>query len=401
MTVENTTENRGYQLPHQDNLLEVDVLRLIAALAAIDVDIATILGALAGKADTGHGHVLADVTGLAAALAAKQDVNEKGQANGYAALGADGKVPSAQLPAAIFGAMSYQGTWNANTNTPMIPAASAANKGHYYKVAVAGSTNVDGESDWKVGDWIVSNGAGWDKIDNTDQVVSVAGLTGAISVAALRAALGVLLLSGGTMTGGISFGSEYAASVPSLARHIALYSTTHGFNVTEHYLNYHSVNRHRWLIGDVPQVVLGDGLLAMSPGVGFRLSGDPSHALDAATKQYVDALPITKEYVSAEQSITAAGSFTLSHGLGTKPKIIEFSLVCKTAEGGYAIGDEVRWSGTEYVGGTTTEGPVLVVTSSQIVGKWGNTAPIIVNKTTGANFIVTPANWRLIVRAYA
>lgn len=46
-----------------------------------------------------HTHAEADVTGLTAALAAKQATSEKGQANGYASLDASGKVPSAQLPA--------------------------------------------------------------------------------------------------------------------------------------------------------------------------------------------------------------------------------------------------------------------------------------------------------------
>lgn len=46
-----------------------------------------------------HSHAQGDVTGLVSALSAKQDTSAKGQANGYAGLGADGKVPSAQLPA--------------------------------------------------------------------------------------------------------------------------------------------------------------------------------------------------------------------------------------------------------------------------------------------------------------
>lgn len=48
----------------------------------------------------------ADVTGLVAALAAKQETSGKGVANGYAGLGADGKVPSAQLP--LLGAKAQQ-----------------------------------------------------------------------------------------------------------------------------------------------------------------------------------------------------------------------------------------------------------------------------------------------------
>ena len=119
-----------------------DIEGLDAILAAIDADLAAhdtaiagkadiahthaqsdvtgLVTALAGKADTTHGHIIGDVTGLQTALdgkaasshthaqadvtnlttdlAAKQATSEKGQANGYASLAGDGKVPAAQLP---------------------------------------------------------------------------------------------------------------------------------------------------------------------------------------------------------------------------------------------------------------------------------------------------------------
>lgn len=111
---------------------------------------------------------------------AMQPISAKGQANGYAELDSSGKVPTTQLPSAVLGGLSYQGTWNASTNSPTIPAASSSNKGWYYKVATAGSTSIDGISDWQVGDWLVSNGTTWDKVDNTDLVTSVAGKVGAV-----------------------------------------------------------------------------------------------------------------------------------------------------------------------------------------------------------------------------
>lgn len=57
-------------------------------------------------------------------------------------------------------------SWNAATNTPTIPAASVALAGQSYKVAVAGSTNIDGETSWDVGDILVCrlDGSQWDKI---------------------------------------------------------------------------------------------------------------------------------------------------------------------------------------------------------------------------------------------
>ncbi|RWM29400.1 pyocin knob domain-containing protein [Mesorhizobium sp.] len=191
MPTENTTPNRGYQLPFGSNELADDVLRLISAYSAIDLDVAGLLVSVAQRALLIHSHVIGDTTGLQAALDSKQDESEKGNANGYASLGADGKVPSAQLPSALFGALSYQGDWNANTNTPTIPAAAPANKGWYYMASVAGATNVSGYTDWKVGDWAVSDGTKWTKIDNTDAVASVAGLVGTISAASLKTALAI------------------------------------------------------------------------------------------------------------------------------------------------------------------------------------------------------------------
>jgi hypothetical protein len=112
-----------------------------------------------------------------------------GNANGVMPLGADGKAATAFLPDAVLGALKWQGAWNATTNNPTIPAAAAGNKGWYFVVNVAGTTSVSGITDWEIGDWLVSNGSAWEKIDNTDQVISVAGLKGIISVAALKAAL--------------------------------------------------------------------------------------------------------------------------------------------------------------------------------------------------------------------
>ena len=79
----------------------------------------------------------------------------------------------------LVGGVMYQGTWNASTNTPAL-SSSTGTKGHYYVVSVAGSTNLDGITDWKLGDWAIFNGSTWEKVDNTDAVTSVNGYTGAV-----------------------------------------------------------------------------------------------------------------------------------------------------------------------------------------------------------------------------
>ena len=111
---------------------------------------------------------------------AKEDKVNKGAASGYASLDGSGKVPTAQLPDSVVGASVYQGAWNASTNTPTIPAAAVGNKGYYYVVSVAGTTNISGITSWAVGDQLISNGTAWEKIPNVDSVTSVAGRTGAV-----------------------------------------------------------------------------------------------------------------------------------------------------------------------------------------------------------------------------
>ena len=116
-----------------------------------------------------------------AAQGAKADTavqtSQVGVANGVASLDAGGKVPVSQIPA--LGDLNYQGTWNASTNTPTLTS-SVGTKGYYYVVNVAGTTNLNGISDWAVGDWAVFNGSIWQKIDNTDAVTSVNGYTGTV-----------------------------------------------------------------------------------------------------------------------------------------------------------------------------------------------------------------------------
>ena len=104
-----------------------------------------------------------------------------GAPNGIAPLDAASKVPTANLPSSVVGSLNYQGTWNANTNSPSL-ASGVGTKGFYYVVSTAGSTNLDGETDWKVKDWVVFNGTAWEKVDNTETVTSVNGQTGAVSL---------------------------------------------------------------------------------------------------------------------------------------------------------------------------------------------------------------------------
>ena len=104
-----------------------------------------------------------------AIIAAKVNV-----ANGLAGLDSGAKLPVSLFPDSMLGQVSYQGTWNASTNTPTLPTTPPA-KGHYYVVSVAGTQF---GIEFQVGDWIISNGTAWQKVDNTDAVMTVFGRLG-------------------------------------------------------------------------------------------------------------------------------------------------------------------------------------------------------------------------------
>lgn len=81
----------------------------------------------------------------------------------------------------LVGGSIYKGVWNASTNTPTLTSGTGT-RGWYYIVNVPGSTNLDGITDWNLGDWAIFDGTAWQQVDNTDAVVSVNGYTGAVSL---------------------------------------------------------------------------------------------------------------------------------------------------------------------------------------------------------------------------
>lgn len=109
-------------------------------------------------------------------LANKLNVSAVGAVSGVAPLDASQKVPSIYLPDAILGSVTYKGTYNAGTGLPSLAAASAANKGFYYVVNTAGSVPMS----LNIGDWVISNGTSWEKVNNSSGVSTVFGRAGAV-----------------------------------------------------------------------------------------------------------------------------------------------------------------------------------------------------------------------------
>lgn len=175
-------------------------------------DVQTEIGKLGGSAyDTQNGlvdvtvttkggqvdSVDVGVTGLDTALAGKADLE-------------NGKILASQLPDYILGQVMFGGviTYGSNTTSTIefsqsfidkynptgldgsvgvlsSPEASQYEGVYFILQGTAKSNAVWNVSDVKTGDWVISTGASWSKVDNTDAVSSVAGLYGAITATAL------------------------------------------------------------------------------------------------------------------------------------------------------------------------------------------------------------------------
>lgn len=110
----------------------------------------------------------------------KQSTSEKGQVNGYASLDGGGKVPVTQLPSTV---MTLEGQWNASINSPTL-SDGTGDPGQIYETTVAGTVNFgNGPYTFAVGDWAVyGNDGKWYKSINSNQVNSVAGKVGTVTL---------------------------------------------------------------------------------------------------------------------------------------------------------------------------------------------------------------------------
>lgn len=112
---------------------------------------------------------------------------------------------------------------------------------------------------------------------------------------------------------------------------------------------------------------------------------------------------LSKEYVSAAQTITGAALLTLAHGLGVAPKLISFQLKCITTDAGYAVNDEIfiepvssNLGGTPYANGVYFD-------TTNIYIRFANFTSIFSagRKDTGVHAELLNSSWTLKVLAWA
>jgi hypothetical protein len=106
-------------------------------------------------------------------------------------------------------------------------------------------------------------------------------------------------------------------------------------------------------------------------------------------------LPIYKEFVSTDQTITNNGLLTIAHGLGEVPTSIECFLRCTTISQGWAVNDLQTWS-SHY--DSSNQGLGIYLDATNVYVRFADQQSGVV-KNTGAGSAFTNANFRLIVKA--
>lgn len=126
------------------------------------------------------------------------------------------------------------------------------------------------------------------------------------------------------------------------------------------------------------------------------INGTPAASTDAITIGYSNSL----QFTSADLTFAANATSTAAHGLAAVPKDFDVYLKCITTEHGYAAGALVKGTVTFFNNGTSNaneSGFQVWADATNVNVRCAN--DLIILNTSGALARVTPANWRLVLRA--
>ena len=247
---------------------------------------------------------------------------------------------------AITGGLSYQGTWNASTNTPTLTS-SVGVTNYYYIVGTSGSTNLNGITDWVAGDWLIFNGSVWQKIDQTNLVVSVNGQTGAVTLTTTNIAEGTNLyftnaLARGALSAGtaISYDSSTGVITNSSPDQTVSLTGSGTTTITGTYPNFTVASNDQFtgtvtsVSGTSPVASSGGNTPAISLSAGY---GDTLNPYASKTANHVLAAPNGSAGVPTFRAVVAADIPTLNQNTtgtaASTPKLLTTNFTIEESGG--------------------------------------------------------------------
>ena len=114
---------------------------------------------------------------------------------------------------------------------------------------------------------------------------------------------------------------------------------------------------------------------------------------------------LARQFESAKTALTAGGLVTFLHGLGSEPSLVRCLLVCKTAGGGFAVGDRIDLTASEQRESSSyiACGLSVCLTATRILIRVGSDRILtfLPDKRTGSAASLLVRRFDLIVRAWA
>ena len=294
------------------------------------------------------------------------------------------------------GSLNYQGTWNASSNVPFLQSG-VGTKGYYYLVSVAGSTNLDGITNWQVNDWAVFDGTRWEKVDNNNSVISVNGQTGVVVLTAANvgATPNTAYVVAGT---GLSGGGQLTGNVTLNLANTAVTAATYGNATSVSQITVDAQGRITSAanvgisipgMGTVTNVVTGTGLT----GGPITTTGTISLANTAVTAgSYGNASTVAVLTVNAQGQLTAASNSAIAIGVaavsGAVPNTVNVIAGTNLTGGGALTGNVTInnpyngtvtnvATGTGLTGGPiTSTGTVSLANTAVTAGSYGNASTV-------------------------